>query len=109
MPWKDRWQPIFIAFPALLAPVIIRGGIDGGATTPTEAGGVACVFGLFVGFFVYRELEVESIREDKAIVGLNCNCTKQDGTVVATGKATVIAPKEKISTPAPALPTVTIG
>ncbi len=64
---------------------------------------------VFIGDTITVELEVESIREDKAIVGLNCNCTKQDGTVVATGKATVIAPKEKISTPAPALPTVTIG
>lgn len=61
MPWKDRWQPIFIAFPALLAPVIILGGIFTGATTPTEAGVVACVYGLFLGFFVYRELKVKDI------------------------------------------------
>ncbi len=61
MRWKDRWQPIFIAFPALLAPVIILGGIFTGATTPTEAGVVACVYGLFLGFFVYRELKVKDI------------------------------------------------
>ena len=61
MPWKDRWQPIFTAFPALLAPVIILGGIFTGATTPTEAGVVACVYGLFLGFFVYRELKVKDI------------------------------------------------
>jgi tripartite ATP-independent transporter DctM subunit len=61
MPWKDRWQPILTAFPALLAPVIILGGIFTGATTPTEAGVVACVYGLFLGFFVYRELKVKDI------------------------------------------------
>ena len=61
MPWKDRWQPIFTAFPALLAPVIILGGIFTGATTPTEAGGGAGVLGLFLGFFVYRELKVKDI------------------------------------------------
>ena len=56
-PWKERWRPIVIAFPALLAPVIILGGIFSGVTTPTEAGVVACVYGLVLGFFVYGELK----------------------------------------------------
>lgn len=51
---------IFTAFvkaiPGLLIPVIILGGIYGGIFTPTEAGAVASVFALAVGFFVYREL-----------------------------------------------------
>jgi tripartite ATP-independent transporter DctM subunit len=46
-----------IAVPALLAPVIILGGIFSGVTTPTEAGVVACVYGLILGFFVYGELK----------------------------------------------------
>ncbi|MBX3572131.1 MAG: TRAP transporter large permease [Mesorhizobium sp.] len=56
-PWSERWRPIMIAVPALLAPVIILGGIFSGVTTPTEAGVVACVYGLILGFFVYGELK----------------------------------------------------
>ena len=64
---------------------------------------------VFLGDTVTVELEVESIRQDKAIVTLNCTCTKQDATVVAVGKATVIAPKEKIEMPAPELPEIRVG
>jgi C4-dicarboxylate transporter DctM subunit len=38
------------AFWALLMPVIILGGIMSGAFTPTEAGGVACLYAFIVGF-----------------------------------------------------------
>jgi len=41
---------------AVLAPVIILGGIYGGIFTPTEAAVVAVVYAMAVGFFVYREL-----------------------------------------------------
>lgn len=60
-PWKERWRPIAIALPALLAPIIILGGIFTGATTPTEAGVIACAYGLFLGFFVYRDLTARDI------------------------------------------------
>ena len=45
---------------ALLAPVIVPGGIDGGFT-PTEASVVAAVYGLLVGLLVYRELNWSKI------------------------------------------------
>ncbi len=45
------------AFPALLMPVIILGGIYGGIMTPTEAAGVAVVYALPVGYFIYRGLD----------------------------------------------------
>ena len=61
MPWRERWRPIFVALPALAAPFIILGGIFTGATTPTEAGVIACVYGLFLGFFVYRELRLKDL------------------------------------------------
>jgi C4-dicarboxylate transporter DctM subunit len=41
---------------ALLAPVIVLGGIYGGIFTPTEASVVAAVYGLLIGAFVYRQL-----------------------------------------------------
>jgi tripartite ATP-independent transporter DctM subunit len=53
--------PVLDALPALIAPIIILGGIFTGATTPTEAGVVACVYGLFLGFVVYRELTPKDI------------------------------------------------
>ena len=44
------------AFPALLMPAIILGGIYGGIMTPTEAAGVAVIYAIPVGFFVYKGL-----------------------------------------------------
>lgn len=41
---------------ALFAPVLIIGGIYGGAFTPTEAAGIACIYSLLVSVYVYREL-----------------------------------------------------
>ncbi len=41
---------------ALMAPVIILGGILGGVFTPTEAAAVAVVYSFFVGKFVFREI-----------------------------------------------------
>jgi len=49
------------AFWALLMPVIILGGILGGIFTPTEAAVVAALYGLVIGFFVYRELRLRDL------------------------------------------------
>jgi C4-dicarboxylate transporter DctM subunit len=51
------WPAFKDAFWALLVPVIILGGIYGGIFTPTEAAVVASVYALFVGRFVYHELD----------------------------------------------------
>lgn len=45
------------AFPALLMPVIILGGIWSGYFTPTEAAAVAAAYGLFVSMVIYRDLK----------------------------------------------------
>ena len=47
------------SFFALITPVIIIGGIYGGIFTPTEAAAVAAVYGIFVGFFIYKELKIK--------------------------------------------------
>lgn len=49
------------AFPGLLMPVIILGGIYGGIFTATEAAAVAIMYGLFVGIFVYKEIRFRDI------------------------------------------------
>jgi len=43
------------------APILILGGIYGGAFTPTEAAGVAVFYSLFVGLFIYRELTLKKL------------------------------------------------
>lgn len=58
---KERWNSFRSAFWAFLMPVIILGGIYGGIFTPTEAAAVAVVYGLIVGFFVYRELKLKDL------------------------------------------------
>lgn len=56
-PFSVVWKRFKEAFWALMAPVIILGGILSGAITPTEAGIVACVYALFLGF-VYGEFKL---------------------------------------------------
>ncbi|MCB1395063.1 MAG: TRAP transporter large permease subunit [Rhodobacter sp.] len=49
------------ALPALMAPVIILGGIYGGVFSPTEAASVACVYAIVVSKFILRELSWRDI------------------------------------------------
>ncbi|WP_203333681.1 TRAP transporter large permease [Planococcus beigongshangi] len=51
--WAAKW--------ALMAPVIILGGIYSGVFTPTESGVIAVVYGLIIGLFVYKELKWKDI------------------------------------------------
>ncbi len=57
---RSGWQDILATFKeavwGLLAPIVILGGIYGGVFTPTEAGGVACIYAIVISKFVYREL-----------------------------------------------------
>lgn len=58
---KERLKAFADALWGLLIPVIILGGIYGGFFTPTEAAVVAVFYGLFVGFFVYKELNMKRL------------------------------------------------
>ena len=58
---KEVWVAFKSAFWGILSPVIILGGIYGGVFTPTEAAGVAVVYGLFVGIFIYREIRLKEL------------------------------------------------
>ena len=53
--WDAKW--------ALIMPVIILGGIYGGVFTATEAAVVACVYGIIVGLFIYKELKILKVWE----------------------------------------------
>jgi C4-dicarboxylate transporter DctM subunit len=69
------WKSFREAFWALLMPVIILGGIYSGVFTPTEAAGVAVIYGFIVGVFIYRELDLKAIKKmliDSAIMTSVC-------------------------------------
>jgi len=53
----------FNAIPALMMPVIILGGIYGGIMTPTEAAGVAAIYAIPVGFWIYKGLTLRTFWE----------------------------------------------
>ena len=59
---RDRQSPgaaLLAALPALLAPLVILGGIYTGVFTPTEASAVAVVTALVTGMLIYRELKLK--------------------------------------------------
>ena len=58
---KKVGKSFISCFWALLMPLIIIVGITAGFCTPTEAGAVACVYGLLVGLFIYKELNFKNI------------------------------------------------
>lgn len=59
--FKRLWQTFIEALPALFLPVIILGGIMSGVFTPSEAGSVAVVYILILGFFLYRDLNLKKV------------------------------------------------
>jgi len=48
---------------ALMVPVIILGGIYGGIFTPTESAVIACVYGIIIGLFVYKEIKIKDLAD----------------------------------------------
>lgn len=63
-PSRDSWPTaletrsvLFQAWPALLLVVVIVGGIRMGIFTPTEAGAIAILMTLIIGFFIYRDMK----------------------------------------------------
>lgn len=51
------------AAPALFLPIIVLGGIYGGVITTVEAAAVSVVYAVLVGYFYYKELSWNAIKE----------------------------------------------
>lgn len=51
-----------VSLPAILAPVLLIGGLMSGYFGPTEVGGVTVVYAILIGVFVYRELDWAKFR-----------------------------------------------
>lgn len=60
---RDTGRSAVRAFPALLMPIIILGGIYGGIMTPTEAAAVSVLYAIPVGILVYRGLTFRGLKE----------------------------------------------
>lgn len=55
-PMRELPQVVWQAFPALMMPVVLLGGIYTGATTPTEAAAVAAAYALLISAVLYRSV-----------------------------------------------------
>jgi len=58
---KILWKGFRDAFWALLAPVILLGGIFSGVFTPTEAAVIAAFYALVLGLFIYKEFKIKDL------------------------------------------------
>ncbi|MGE5583734.1 MAG: TRAP transporter large permease [Bacillota bacterium] len=61
--WPEKWTQFKKAFPALMLPVIILGGIFGKIFTVTEASAVAALYALILCVFVYKEVKLKDLPE----------------------------------------------
>jgi len=55
-PLKELPLITWRAFPSLMMPVVLLGGIYSGATTPTEAAAIAAAYALFISVVLYRSV-----------------------------------------------------
>jgi hypothetical protein len=83
---RELGRALVDGFPALLMPVIILGGIYSGVFTATEAAVVSVVYGLIVGFFIYRQLKLKAV-----IKMLRDNAVFIGGTLLTIAPATAVA------------------
>jgi len=60
-PFKEFIKITIRAFPALLTPVILLGGIYSGIVTPTEAGALAAFYAIIISFFIYRTMGLKQL------------------------------------------------
>lgn len=59
--WKKFFKATVDAFPAIMMPLLVLGGILTGIFTPTEAAAAGVFYSLVIGLFVYRELKLKQL------------------------------------------------
>ena len=60
---KDFGSALHKGLFALILPIIVLGGIYGGIFTPTEAAGIATLYCIPVGLFIYKSLNLRSLAD----------------------------------------------
>lgn len=61
VPLRELPKVTLNAFPALMMPVVLLGGIYGGVTTPTEAAAIAALYALLISAFLYSSLSLSDL------------------------------------------------
>lgn len=84
--WHTLFKSVIEGLPALLMPIIILGGIYSGVFTATEAAVVSCVYGMIVGFFIYRKLSLKQV-----LIMLRDNAVFIGGTMLTIAPSTAMA------------------
>lgn len=59
--WRDLLHSFLDSFWAMLAPLIILGGIYSGIFTPTEASAITCLYCIIIGVFVYKGFKITEV------------------------------------------------
>lgn len=67
---REMGKAMTSGFSALMMPIIIIGGTLSGVFTPTESAAVAVLYGIIIGFFIYRNLKVPQFYESLKRVGV---------------------------------------
>ena len=75
--WKERGRAFWRAVPALLSPISLLSGILLGIFSATEASVVCCLYSLFLGIFIYKELS------PKGLYNVFLDTLKSSGMVMA--------------------------
>lgn len=67
---RQMGKAVTSGFSALMMPVIIIGGTMTGVFTPTESAAIAVLYGIVIGFFVYRNIKPKQFYESLKRVGV---------------------------------------
>lgn len=59
--WREFFKTTIEAFPAIMMPLLVLGGILTGIFTPTEAAAAGVFYSLVIGTFIYRELKLKQL------------------------------------------------
>ena len=68
---REMGKAVTSEFSALMMPIIIIGGTMTGVFTPTESAAIAVLYGIIIGFFVYRNISVKQFYDSLKRVGVN--------------------------------------
>lgn len=67
---REKGRAVTSGFSALMMPLIIIGGTMSGVFTPTEAAAIAVLYGIIIGFFIYRNIKLGQFYESLKRVGV---------------------------------------
>ena len=67
---REMGKAVTSGISALMMPIIIIGGTLSGVFTPTESAAIAVLYGIIIGFFIYRNIKLPQFYESLKKVGV---------------------------------------